>query len=67
VQTTDGGFALAGVKESSDGGGNDFWLVKTDEAGAVPEYPSWVLIPLFIVVTSVAIIVKKARFHRLAV
>lgn len=67
VQTTDGGFALAGVKESSDGGGNDFWLVKTDEAGTVPEFPSWVLVPAFIVVTSIAIFVEKLLLHRPAI
>lgn len=67
VQTTDGGFALAGVKEPSGGGNNDFWLVKTDEAGAVPEFPSWVLMPSFIVATSIAIIVKKALSHRLSI
>jgi len=67
VQTTDGGFALAGVKETSGGGNNDFWLVKTDETGAVPELPSWILMPSFVVATSIAIIVKKALFHRLAI
>ncbi|MFC6825236.1 hypothetical protein [Halopelagius fulvigenes] len=33
VQTSDGGFALAGSTTSFDQGGGDFWLVKTDETG----------------------------------
>jgi|GEM_PF-5675522 len=33
VQTADGGFVLAGDRTSAESAGNDFWLVKTDEAG----------------------------------
>ena len=32
IQTNDGGFALAGSTETSEGG-KDFWLVKTDSKG----------------------------------
>jgi hypothetical protein len=32
IQTNDGGFALAGTTQTSEGG-NDFWLVKTDSTG----------------------------------
>lgn len=35
VQTTDGGFALAGYTESSGAGSQDFWLVKTDTDGTM--------------------------------
>ena len=41
VQTSDGGFALAGYTRSFGAGSDDFWLAKTDEHGVIPEFPSW--------------------------
>jgi hypothetical protein len=35
VQTMDGGFALAGSTESYNAGGEDMWLVKTDDKGGM--------------------------------
>jgi predicted secreted protein len=35
IQTSDGGYALAGTTNSSGAGGFDFWLVKTNSSGSM--------------------------------
>jgi len=57
VATSDGGYAIAGEKSG------DFWLVKTDEYGVVPEFPSWIFLTLFLMATLSAIIVKKRLLY----
>jgi len=59
VQNFNGGFALSGSKGSFESGDFDFWLVKTDEYGNIPEFPSWIILPLFLIATFVGIIVRK--------
>ena len=57
IETTDGGFALAGDKN------NLFWLVKTDEHGTIPEFASWLILPIFAgTVLFVLIIKQKAGY-----
>jgi len=51
VETSDGGFALAGETNSFGAGNYDLWLVKTDENGIIPEFPSWIILPLFLTAT----------------
>jgi len=59
VQTSDGGYALAGYTDSSGAGGFDFYLVKTDLAGASSSSAgfNWSSIEGYVIIASVAIIV----------
>jgi len=61
VQIEDGGYAMAGTTRSTDWGAHyDVWFAKVDASGEpVPEFPSWLILPLFLMASLVAIIVKK--------
>jgi len=59
VQTSDGGYAVAGNTLSFGAGSYDFWLVKTNEQG-IPEFPSWTpLMIMLVAVMFVAVIYKR--------
>jgi hypothetical protein len=66
VETSDGGYALAGYSDN-DGYGfySDFWLVKTD-ANGIPEFPSWTIMPLLLIATLAAIFYKRRLFGKSA-
>ena len=65
VQTSDGGYALAGETNTFDsyGANPDFLLVKTDASGVVPEFPSPMILAALLVVTSSAVIVGKRKLR----
>ena len=64
VEASDGGYALAGFYGNYDHpGSSDFWLVKTDEHGIIPEFPPWTILPLLLATTLAAIIYRK-KMHR---
>ena len=46
VQANDGGYVLGGFTNSTGAGAEDFWLVKTDASGTVPEFSAIYLLPL---------------------
>jgi len=63
VQTSDGGYVLAAEKSKVGDEDFDFWLVKTDEHGIIPEFPSWIILPFFLLAT-VVVIVYRNRLRR---
>jgi hypothetical protein len=59
VETSDGAYVLAGYKTSTYAGLGDMWLIKTDSHGNIPEFPSWIMLPFFLIATIAGIICKK--------
>jgi hypothetical protein len=58
VKTSDGGYAIAGKTNVAHGEYTDFWLVKTD-ANGIPEFPSWIILPLLVTATLAVIICRN--------
>ena len=59
IETSDGGYAIAGYTFSFAAGNSDLWLVKTDEQGVIPEFPSWIILPLFMITALFVMVIKK--------
>lgn len=59
IQTLDGGYDIAGWTESYGAGGTDFWPIKTDKQGIIPELPQWVILPKMIAITVFLTVIKN--------
>ena len=60
IETSDGGYAIAGEQYPLFGGeDHDFWFVKTNELGNIPEFPFWIILPFFIVICSLGLFYRK--------
>ena len=57
IQTSDGGYALAG--ETINLASTYLWVVKTNENGIIPEFPSWIILPLFLTATLIVTLARK--------
>jgi len=59
VETSDGGYAIAGYTFSVGAVNSDLWLIKTDEQGVIAEFPSWIILPLFTITALFVMVIKK--------
>jgi hypothetical protein len=61
VETSDGGYALTGYAGSLITAQELFWVIKTDAQGIIPEFPSWIILPLTMTATLIAAVLKRRR------
>jgi len=65
IETSDGGYAIAGESYALFGDGiSDFLLMKTDEMGNIPEFPSMTILVLeLLLITTISIIYRHKRIQ----
>jgi hypothetical protein len=61
LQASDGGYVLTGNTNSTGAGGDDIWLVKTDDFGVVPE---GLTIGVMLAMSAIAVIVSMRYFRK---
>jgi len=66
AQTENDSYALVGTTKSTDEGTYyDIWFAKADPHGdVIPEFPSWMFLPLCITGLLAVVIIKKKTFHQ---
>jgi hypothetical protein len=63
IASDDGGYVFTGVNPYDLSGGNDsLWFVKIDPS-EIPEFPSWIILSLFVTAT-LAVIIYRNRLSR---
>ena len=59
IETSDGCYAIAGKTQSFGNGETDFMIIKSDEMGNIPEFPSGFVLAFFMVAISTLVLTKK--------
>jgi hypothetical protein len=62
IATSDGGYAIAGGTYSFGVEGGNFWLLKSDESGIIPECSSWIA-PSLLFIVIIVLISKRRLLH----
>jgi len=63
IQTSDGGYALAGIV-IFEGISSDAWLIKTDSEGIIPEFPSWTPLLIMLLTVTVVVVIYRRNLHK---
>ncbi len=66
VQTSNGGYTIAGYTNSYGEKGHNLLLVNTDENGIVPEFPSTLLVGVLMVLVTLVFLVYEKRTAKLS-
>jgi len=65
IETSDGGYAIAGYRSIGFLGTTVFWVIKTDAQGIIPEFPSWTPVLVMVVALVAMIVVYRYNLKKL--